>query len=83
METFVPPVVFRYAETGDGGGSIHHLADLFFEGHAADEVVDALACGQVGVLKRKLRAEMASRKEDSDQDWEEKLFQSIAVWSLI
>jgi len=45
VEALVPPVVFGDTEPGDGRGGVHHLANLFFESHAANEVVHPLVEG--------------------------------------
>ena len=37
-------------EVGAAGVELHHLADLLLQGHAAEQVRDALRNGQVGVL---------------------------------
>jgi len=37
-------------EVATAGVELHHLADLLFEGHAGEQVGDALGGGQVGVL---------------------------------
>ena len=37
-------------EVGAAGVQLHHLADLLLQGHAAEQVRDALLNGQVGVL---------------------------------
>jgi len=42
VKAFVPPVVSGNLQARDGGGNVLHLGDFFFEGHARDEVVDAL-----------------------------------------
>ena len=52
MQAFVPPVVFGDTQAGNGRSGIHHLPDLFFQCHAADEVVYALVDGQVGIHER-------------------------------
>lgn len=45
VEALVPPVVGGDTEARDGGSNILHLGDLFVEGKAGDEVVDALVDG--------------------------------------
>jgi hypothetical protein len=42
VQTFVPPIVFRYAEARNSGGVIAHLRDFFFQSHATNEVVNSL-----------------------------------------
>ena len=37
-------------EVGASGVELHHLTDLLLQGHAAEQVRDALLNGQVGVL---------------------------------
>ena len=49
VEAFVPPVVGGDVEARDGGSGVDELRDLFVEGHAGDEVVDALLGGERGV----------------------------------
>ena len=46
MQAFVPPIVLRDAEAGNGCGAVHHFRDFFLEGHAADEVGGALLGGK-------------------------------------
>jgi len=50
VESFVPPVVHGNLQTRDGGSDVLHLGDFFLEGHARDEIVDALLDG-VGRVK--------------------------------
>ena len=53
VQTLVPPIVFGNPEARDCRGMVPHLLDLFFEGHAADQVVHALVRRQSGIHKRK------------------------------
>ena len=51
VEAFVPPVVGGDVEARDGRGAVDELGDFFFEGQAADEVVDALVDGERGIAE--------------------------------
>lgn len=42
VEAFVPPVVGGDLQTRDGESYVLHLGNFFFEGHARDEIIDAL-----------------------------------------
>jgi len=49
MKALIPPVICRNIETGNSRGCVDQLFDLFVEGQAGDEVVDALLGGERGV----------------------------------
>jgi hypothetical protein len=46
VEAFAPVVVGGDVEAGDGRSGVDELRDLFVEGHAGDQVVDALLGGK-------------------------------------
>ena len=52
VQAFVPPVIGGNAEARDGLGDILHLGSFFFEGHARDEIVDALIDGKAWIQIR-------------------------------
>src|SRR5262245_5627829 len=42
VQCFVPPLVLRNTQALNRSRAIHHLRDLFLEGHARDEIVNSL-----------------------------------------
>src|SRR5579875_551091 len=61
VKRFVPPVIGGNAEPLDGGRIVHELGNFFFEGHAREEVVDALFDGGVGIFIEHLGVEGGER----------------------
>ena len=50
VQTLVPPVVFRNAQSRDCGRGMPELRDLFLESHARNQIVNAPVDRQVGFV---------------------------------
>jgi hypothetical protein len=81
VKALAPVVVGGDVEARDAGSCIDELRDFLFEGHAGDEVVDALLGGERGVevgqrlggLGERTRREEDEREKSSESlklhDW--------------
>jgi hypothetical protein len=71
MQSFIPPVVLRNAESRNGIRGVSQLRDLFLERHAGDKVVDAAANFNFGIsierIGRRLLREQPEPEETHDR----------------